>query len=86
MRNHTYEVGTDEALHPDADINNRMEEHDVSDCKYGCKLYKDPNSHLIVLGHIASYGCRRTKADILTGPANVSKTVDRVLGTEVSNV
>lgn len=65
MHNYTYEVGTDEALHPDATINGRMEEHAVSDCKYGCKLYKDPNSNLVVLGHIASYGCRRTRADIL---------------------
>lgn len=65
MHTYLYEAGTDEALHPDATINARMEEHAVSDCKYGCKLYKDPNSHLIVLGHIASYGCTRTRHDIL---------------------
>lgn len=67
MNPYTYEAGTDEVLHPDPDINARMEEHDVSDCQYGCKLYKDPNSNLIVLGHIASYGCTRTRDEILRG-------------------
>ena len=65
MLNYTYEVGTDEALHPDPTINARMEEYDVSDCEHGCKRYFDPKSNLIVLGHVASYGCRRTRADIL---------------------
>lgn len=67
MRNYTYEVGTDEPLHPDATINTRMEEYSLSECEHGCKLYKDPNSHLIVLGHIASYGCTRTRDEILRG-------------------
>ena len=66
MRTYTYEVGTDEALHPDVAINSRMEEYAVGECEHGCKLYKDPNSELVVLGHITSYGCRRTKSDILT--------------------
>lgn len=65
MRNYLYESGTDEALHPDAAISGRMEEYAISDCKHGCKLYKDPNSNLIVLGHNASYGCTRTRLDIL---------------------
>ena len=67
MHNYTYEAGTDEALHPDVTINARMEEHAVSDCKHGCKLYRDPYSNLVVLGHIASYGCARTRDEILLG-------------------
>ena len=67
MNPYTYEAGTDEALHPDPYINARMEEHAVSDCKHGCKLYRDPYSNLVVLGHIASYGCTRTRDEILRG-------------------
>lgn len=67
MNNYTYEAGVDEALHPDKRINNRMGEIDVSECKYGCKVYGDPESNLLVLGHSSAYGCTRTLNDIQTG-------------------
>lgn len=65
MNPFTYEVGIDEPLHPDHTINARMTEFQVSDCLGGCKLYKDPNSSLVVLGHMASYGCRTTREMLL---------------------
>lgn len=67
MNPYTYEAGTDEPLHPDHTINARLEELSLSDCQYGCKLYFDPHSNLVVLGHIASYGCTRTRDEILRG-------------------
>lgn len=65
MNPYTYEVGTDEPLHPDTAIEARLEELSLSDCQYGCKLYFDPRSNLVVLGHTASYGCVRTREVIL---------------------
>lgn len=63
----TYEAGYNEPLHPDPVVNGRMEELDVSDCTNGCKIYWDPMSTLIVLGHNASYGCKRSKESIVNG-------------------
>lgn len=67
MHKITYEVGVDEFLHPDWIISSRMEEFAVSDCQYGCKLYRDPQSSLIVLGHGESYGCKRSREEIMSG-------------------
>lgn len=55
----TYEVSTDEPLHPDQAIADRMYEHGLSTCKYGCKVYADPWSHIRVVAHDRAYGCMR---------------------------
>jgi hypothetical protein len=60
----TYEVGIDEAPHPDVDVAERFVEICVSHCKYGCKIYADPYSEIRVLVHSAFFGCRRTVAEI----------------------
>lgn len=60
----TYEVGTDEAPHPDQAVAERFVELVVSDCPYGCKIYADPYSEIRVLMHSEIYGCRRTVAEI----------------------
>ena len=60
----TYEVGVDEAPHPDNDVVARFVEIAVSHCKYGCRIYADPYSEIRVLVHSSVYGCRRTVEDI----------------------
>lgn len=60
----TYEVGIDEPVHPDPSIALRMNEFAMSDCKYGCKIYKDPISGILVLAHNRIYGCGTTHAHI----------------------
>lgn len=60
----TYEVGIDEAPHPDRDVVARFVEIAVSHCKYGCKIYADPYSEIRALVHSSVYGCKRTVADI----------------------
>lgn len=60
----TYEVGIDEAPHPDRDVVARFVEIAVSHCKYGCKIYADPYSEIRALVHSSVYGCRRTVSDI----------------------
>ncbi|ADD81053.1 gp055 [Rhodococcus phage ReqiPoco6] len=65
-REFTYEMGVDEPINPDPDIAGRMVEKAVSKCQYGCKLYEHPSAHVIVLSHNSSYGCKRTKDDILS--------------------
>lgn len=60
----TYEVGVDEAPHPDRDVVARFVEIAVSHCKYGCKIYADPYSEIRALVHSSVFGCRRTVADI----------------------
>lgn len=60
----TYEVGIDEAPHPDRDVVARFVEIAVSHCKYGCKIYADPYSEIRALVHSSVFGCRRTVADI----------------------
>jgi hypothetical protein len=61
---YTYEVGVDEAPHPDRDIVARFVEVCVSHCRYGCKIYADPYSEIRALVHSSVFGCRRTVADI----------------------
>lgn len=61
---YTYEVGIDEAPHPDRDVVARFVEVCVSECKYGCKIYADPYSEIRALVHSSVFGCRRTVADI----------------------
>lgn len=56
----TYEVGINEPLHPDLSIALRMNEFAMSDCEYGCKIYKDPRSGVKVLAHNRTYGCDKT--------------------------
>lgn len=56
----TYEVGINEALHPDFSVAMRLAEVAMSDCKYGCKIYADPRSRLRVLAHSRAYGCTVT--------------------------
>lgn len=56
----TYEVGVDEQLHPDPQIAARLFEAEMSDCKYGCKIYADSRSAVRVLAHNRTYGCNKT--------------------------
>ena len=75
---YTYEVGIDEAPHPDTDVVARFVEICVSDCEYGCKIYADPYSEIRALVHSQFYRCRRTVADIndkLEGDVSVGDTV-----------
>lgn len=66
-RDFTYETGVDEAIHPDPEIAAGMSEIGLSKtCKYGCKLYKHPRAEVVVLSHNSSYGCKRTKAEIVS--------------------
>jgi hypothetical protein len=60
----TYEVGIDEAPHPDRDVVARFVEIATSHCKYGCKIYADPYSEIRALVHSSVFGCKRTVADI----------------------
>lgn len=56
----TYEVGTDEPLHPDKNIATRFVEFGMSDCEFGCKIMADPYSEVRVLVHYEVYGCKKT--------------------------
>lgn len=60
----TYEVGINEPIHPDIDITLRFIEVEMSDCKYGCKIYQDPISGVKVLAHFGVYGCTKKKQDV----------------------
>lgn len=53
----TYEVSTGSPLHPDPTVASRMREFALSDCGYGCKVYADPRSKVLVLAHNSAYGC-----------------------------
>lgn len=53
----TYEVSTDEPLHPDPQVAMRMYEIALSNCKFGCKIYADPWSNVRVIAHNNAYGC-----------------------------
>jgi hypothetical protein len=53
----TYEVASDEPLHPDPSVVARMREFALGDCGFGCKIYADPKSNVKVLAHNRSYGC-----------------------------
>lgn len=58
----TYETTEgDLNIHPDQAVVNRLQEVELSDCKYGCKIYADPKSKLRVLIHSAVYGCPKGK-------------------------
>ena len=54
----TYEVGISEPVHPHPTVAARFVEVELSNCKYGCKIYADPLSSVRVLVHNANYGCR----------------------------
>lgn len=58
-RSFTYEVGYQEKIHPDPDIDARFHEVALSNCKYGCKIYKDSASEVRVLHHNNIYGCKK---------------------------
>jgi hypothetical protein len=53
----TYEVGSGEPLHPDPQVVARMTERHNSTCRFGCKVYGDPLSGVLVLAHHSGYGC-----------------------------
>ena len=53
----TDEVATNEPVHPDRAVRRRLVEFALSDCPFGCKIYKDPRSNFTVLAHSAVYGC-----------------------------
>jgi len=53
----TYEVSSNESLHPDPTVVNRMRESGLGDCGYGCKIYSDPLSSVNILAHNRIYGC-----------------------------
>ena len=55
----TFEAFTGEPPHPDRNVVSRLVEVALSDCEYGCKIYKDPRSNYTVLFHSAAYGCRK---------------------------
>jgi hypothetical protein len=55
----TVEVSHNEPLHPDLMVCSRMMEVGLSNCKHGCKIYKDPWSNYTVLAHNSSYGCTK---------------------------
>jgi hypothetical protein len=57
----TYEVGTEERMHPDPEVCSRMREAAMSTCEFGCKIYADPRSLVRVLAHNSSYGCTKTR-------------------------
>lgn len=57
----TYEVGISEPLHPDPMVASRFVEIGIDNsCGFGCKIYADPMSSVLVLAHNSAYGCRRT--------------------------
>lgn len=56
---YTYEVSTNEPMHPDNTVRARMVEMAISTCENGCKIYGDPRSSLKVLAHNSAYGCRK---------------------------
>lgn len=74
----TYEVGVDEAPHPDNDVVARFVEIATSHCKYGCKIYADPYSEIRALVHSSVFGCRRTIAEINTREADEVRVGDTV--------
>ena len=53
----TYEVGVNGQMHPDPEVASRFVEVAMSNCPYGCKIYKDPRSSVRVLMHNRTYGC-----------------------------
>jgi len=53
----TYEVGSKEPLHPDAQVAARFLECAIGDCEFGCKIYMDTESEVRVLAHNSAYGC-----------------------------
>lgn len=55
----TYEVSHNEPLHPDLDVAGRMYEAGLSTCAFGCKVYVDPWSDVVVVAHNSSYGCMK---------------------------
>lgn len=55
----TYEVSHGQPLHPDWEVAIRLVEADLSNCEFGCKIYKDPRSSVRILAHNAIYGCRK---------------------------
>ncbi len=74
----TYEVGIDEAPHPDRDVVARFVEICTSHCKYGCKIYADPYSEIRALVHSSVFGCKRTVEEINSreeGDIHVGDTV-----------
>lgn len=56
------ETGINQLAHPHPSIRARLQEHSISDCEYGCKVYEDPATGTMVLHHNGTYGCRKTKA------------------------
>lgn len=60
MESHiTYEVGSNERIHPDPQVAARFVEKGLSDCEFGCKLYQDPKSTVVILAHNSTYGCKK---------------------------
>ena len=55
----TYETSVNEPIHPDITVAARMREFALSTCEFGCKLYRDPLSNVVVLGHNSNYGCNK---------------------------
>lgn len=59
----TYEVSTNEPVHPDPLVATRFTEVRIPradrTCEFGCKVYGDPKSNVRVLAHHNVYGCRK---------------------------
>lgn len=55
----TWEESHDKPLHPDPDVASRMYEAYISNCEYGCKIYADPRSKVLILHHNSNYGCEK---------------------------
>jgi hypothetical protein len=60
----TYEAGIDEPIHPDPTVRSRLFEAALSNCEYGCKIYGDPDSAVLILAHNSTYGCTRKAEDV----------------------
>lgn len=55
----TYETSVNEPIHPDLEVASRFREKYLSNCEFGCKIYSDPKSAVLVLAHNSNYGCRK---------------------------
>ena len=64
MTKRIIETGINQMTHPNPYVRSRLQEDSVSECQYGCKYYRDPQTDILVLSHNAAYGCKRTRGAI----------------------
>lgn len=51
------EVSYADPLSEDVDEEGRWIEEEISDCKFGCKIYRNTKTEERVIGHSSAYGC-----------------------------